>query len=120
MYGLLEFNWKTKSNPYPIRREEDLLNCLAIAEYMSTLDFSNGYWQVSVATNTVEKTAYITEFGKYAFTFMPPGFVGALAIFQQLMNTQLADLSFFVAAYMEDLIISAVHGLVVSLILTRF
>ena len=53
-------------------------------------------------------------------SLMPPGFVGALAIFQQLMNIQLADLSFFVAANMEDLIISAVHDLMKSLILTKF
>ena len=63
---------------------------------------------------------FIAEFGKYKFTVLLFGSVGVPAIFQLLiMNTLHADVSFLVAAYIDDPFL-AVHGLIISLILTRF
>ena len=60
-------NKKVESLPNTKGGEFAKLSCYC--RIMATLDLSNGYWQVSVATSSVEKTAYITEFGKYAFTY---------------------------------------------------
>ena len=52
-----------------------------------------------------EKTAFTTPFGKYQFSVMPFGLVGAPATFQRLMNSLVGDLSSHVGDYIDDLVI---------------
>ena len=98
-------NKVTAQDPYPMPRIDDLLDGLGNAHFISTLDLSKGYWQVPVAEDSCQKTAFVTPLGKYQFKVMPFGLVGAPAVFQRMMNTLLADIISFSGAYIDDVVI---------------
>ncbi len=66
-------NRLTTVDPFPMPRIDDMLDGLASAEFISTLDLTKGYWQVPVAPESQAKTAFVTQFGKYQFNVMPFG-----------------------------------------------
>lgn len=78
---------------------------LGKAEYFSTLNLMKGYWQVPVATEDREKTAFLTPFRLYQFTMMTFGLQGTPATFQHLMDQVIHGLEEYTAAYLDDLII---------------
>ncbi len=92
-------------DPFPMPRIEDLIDGLSSARFITTLDLTKGYWQISVAKDSQEKTAFVTEYGKYEFCMMPFGLMGAPAVFQRLMGAMFGDINQFVAAYLDDIVI---------------
>ena len=80
------------------------------ASVMSTLDLAKGYHQVPVASDSVEKTALLTPYRKYAYMRMPFQLKNAPAIFQQLMDEGLEPCREFSAPYLDDVVISLIHG----------
>ena len=58
------------------------MDALHGACWFSTLDLASGYWQVGVAPEDREKTAFSTSFGLYQFCVMPFG----PSTFQRLME----------------------------------
>ncbi|KAJ1170433.1 hypothetical protein NDU88_002310, partial [Pleurodeles waltl] len=75
------------------------------AKYMSTLDLTKGYWQIPLAPEDKEKTAFATQSGLYHFTVLPFGLHGAPATFQRLMDRLLNPFQTFTAAYLDDVVI---------------
>lgn len=55
----------TKKDAFPLPRIEDSLTSLTRAAWYSTLDLASGYWQVQVAEEDQEKTAFTTPFGLF-------------------------------------------------------
>ena len=103
-------NAVTKADTYPLPRIDDLLDQLGQCKYFSTLDLASGYWQIKVATESQEKTAFVTPQGLYEFLVMPFGLTNAPAVFQRLMQRVLAGLNpeagpDFVAVYIDDVLI---------------
>ena len=80
----------SKMDVYPLPRVDDQLDLLSHSRYFTTLDLATGYWQVSMAPESQEKTAFITHSGLYEFTIMPFGLCNVPATFQRLMETVLA------------------------------
>lgn len=101
-------NRLTVPDPYPMPRSEELIEELARARYITTLDLAKGYWQVPVAEASQEKTAFVTSFGKYQFRRMPFGLTGAPATFQRMMDTLLEDLPQTVV-YIDDVAVHSVE-----------
>ena len=60
------------------RRIEDCLDALSAARWFCTLDLASGYWQVEMAEEDKEKTAFSTGSGLYPFNAMPFGLCNAL------------------------------------------
>ena len=103
-------NAVTKSDTYPLPRIDDLLDQLGRCKYFSTLDLASGYWQIRVAADSREKTAFVTPQGLYEFLVMPFGLTNAPAVFQRLMQKVLAGLNpeagpDFVAVYIDNVLI---------------
>ncbi|KAK7939750.1 hypothetical protein WMY93_003076 [Mugilogobius chulae] len=86
-------------------RIDELLERVGSAAYITTLDLSRGYWQLALAPEARELTAFKTPFGLFQFRVMPFGLQGAPATFQRLMDHVLRDVSQFSAAYLDDVVI---------------
>ena len=99
-------NRVTQSLPHPLPRVDDALDSLAGAKFFSTLDMASGYWQVDLADEDKEKTAFTTGKGLHQFRAMPYGLKNAGATFQRLMELILAGMeSRNCLVYIDDIII---------------
>ena len=66
----------------------------------------SGYWQVEVAEQDREKTAFTTQQGLFEFRVMPFGLCNAPATFQRLMDLVLAGIQWSKClVYLDDIII---------------
>ena len=100
-----KINVITIGDPYPLPHIEELINGIDAAKFITTLDLTKGHYQVPVAPEHKEKTAFITTYGKYQFTTMPFGLVSAPPTFQRLMDEVLHGLHEFLEAYPDDILI---------------
>ena len=97
-------NKVSKFDAYPMPRTE-IFESVGPAKVISTLDLAKGYWQIPMAPESREKTAFTTPFGLYEFEVMPFGLHNAPATFQRTMNHVLQDCQEFSCAYIDDVII---------------
>lgn len=99
-------NAVTRKNGYPLPRIQESLDLIGSAQVLSKLDLTQGYYQIRVAADAVEKTAFNTREGKFEFLAMPFGLANAPATFQTLMNRILQPfLGKFVIVYLDDIVI---------------
>ena len=103
-----KLNAITVGDPYPFPRNDKLINGIGASKYITTLDLTKGYYQVLVAPEHKEKTAFITPYGKYEFLTMPFGLVSAPSTFQRLMDQMLHGLHEFTVAYLDDILVHSV------------
>ena len=62
--------------------------------HFSTMDFNSRFWQVKMAPESQQYTAFtMGNLGFYEFTFMPFGLCNAPATFQSLMQIMLGELN---------------------------
>lgn len=70
----------------PIPRIDVLLAQIGPKKVFSKFDFTKGYWQVPMAANSREKTAFSCRSGLYQFKYMPFGLKTAPAVYARLMR----------------------------------
>lgn len=92
---------------YPMPRVDELIESLGNARFITTLDLTKGYWQVPVAADSKEKTAFATPGGLWQYRRMPFGLCGARATFQRLMDQVLKSHKEYAAAYLDDVVIQS-------------
>ncbi|KAK3729189.1 hypothetical protein QZH41_008863 [Actinostola sp. cb2023] len=104
-----KLNEATIKDSYPLPVADSSFDALSGSQWFSMLDLSSGYWQVAMATEDRENTAFTTgSGGLYQFTVMPFGLVNAPATFERLMDRVLAGLPWDVClAYLDDIIVHA-------------
>ena len=96
----------TRKDGHPIPRISEALDALGGAKIFSTLDLRSGYWQLQVAEDSKEKTAFITHNGLYEFNRLPFGLCNSAATFQRAMTHILRGLEWDIClVYIDDLII---------------
>jgi len=96
----------TRKGAYPIPRVDDTLDTLVSSLWFLTLDLKSGYWQVKVAEEHQEKTAFCTQQGWFKFNVMPFGLCNAPATFQCLLNSVLPGLQWTrCLVYIDSIII---------------
>jgi hypothetical protein len=98
-------NKLTKKDVYPLPRIDDIFDAIREGKYFSTLDLASGYWQVEVAEEDKEKTAFvIPKGGLYEFNVMPFGLSNAPGTFQRLMDTTMEGLIWnILVVYLDDI-----------------
>ena len=97
----------TRKDAYPLPRIEDNLDALQGSKYFSTLDLLTGFWQVEVAPQDRDKTAFtVGGDGQYRFLTMPFGLCNAPGTFQRLMEQVLQGLQWEIAVlYIDDVVV---------------
>ena len=85
-------NAVTRKDAYPIPRVDDTLDTLSGSTWFSTIDLKSGYWQVEMAPEDKEKTAFCTQEGLFEFNVMLFGLCDTPATFQHLMDCVLVGL----------------------------
>lgn len=101
-----KLNAITIKDKYSMPLIEEQIDKLGGNRYFTGLDLASGYYQVPVAADSIEKTAFITPEGHYEFLRMPFGLTNAPAVFQQLMDRVLNTLKNSIAfPYLDDVII---------------
>ena len=78
-------NSASLTDAYPMPRIDDMINQLGKAKFITTLDFTQDYWQVPMANDDLHKTALL---GLYQFTKM--SFRLQAATFQRMINSRSA------------------------------
>ena len=100
-----KLNAITQTDPYCMPLVEELIARVGEAKYLSKMDLSKGFYQVPLAVEDREKTAFITTGGKFEFTRMPFGLRNQPTTFQQLVDGVLGGPEVFAAPYIDDIII---------------
>ena len=100
-------NARTKKDSYPLPRIQEALESMAGAAHFSTMDFKSGFWQVRMAPESQQYTAFMVgNLGFYEFTRMPFGLCNAPAMFQHLMQNTLGELNLtYCIIYLDDVIV---------------
>ena len=102
-------NRKTKSDWYFMPILEELFDAIIFSRVFSTLDFSSGYYQLSLLAENRVKIAFwgVDHDGNdqlYHWKFLPFGLKNAPTEFQRVMDQVLSGLS-FTWCYIDDVII---------------
>jgi hypothetical protein len=84
-------NAVTRRPIFPIPDAQQICDTLHGNEYFSTIDLSQGYYQIPVAEADREKTAFSTRTGHFEFLRMPFGLCSAPASFQRMMHKVLSS-----------------------------
>ena len=99
-------NAKTKVDPFPLAKVDQIFQNLNGSSIFSTLDLNSGYFQMNLKDSDCEKTAFSTDFGRYEFLRTPFGLRNAPNIFSRLMNIAMSEiLGSECLLYMDDIII---------------
>lgn len=88
-----------------LMQQVEMFKSMGTASIISTFDLSKGYWQIPMAADSREKTAFATPFGLYEFEVMPFGLHNAPATFQRTTNYVLCKCQKFAQAYLNDIVV---------------
>jgi len=100
-------NAKTRKDAYPLPRIEEALDALNGAKYFCSLDLAHGFYQLPVAEEDIEKTAFrIGTGGLYEYLRMPFGLTGSPGTFMRLMDKIFGDQNFqTILTYLDDILV---------------
>lgn len=94
-------NQITSQDVYPLPNIEHLVQRVAKARFITTMDLTKGYYQLPLRAEDQYKTAFVMTIGKWQFTRMPFGIMNAPAWFQRQMDHILRQLNRS-DAYIDD------------------
>jgi hypothetical protein len=101
-----DLNANIEQDEYPIPLTRTVMNDLAGATWITSMDVRSGFSNLRVAPGSEQHTAFKTFYGLYEYTVMPMGLSTAPAIFQRFINSVLNPyLGIFCHAYLDDVVI---------------
>lgn len=101
-----QLNDVTINDAYPLPRVDECLDSLSNSKWFSSMDLNSGFWQIAMAPEDKEKTAFNTSLGLYQFTVMPFGLANSPSTFERLMENILRGLQRQEClVYMDDIIV---------------
>ena len=96
-------NAVTRKNAYPLPNMRAALQSACGQQWYSVLDLKDGFYQLRLAKDSIEKTAFSTPRGHFEFLVLPFGLTNAPATFQQLMDRTLEPCANFATCYLDDI-----------------
>lgn len=101
-----KLNEVTIKDAYPLPRVDDCLDSLANSKWFSSMDLNSGFWQVGMAEDHKEKTAFSTSLGLFHFKVMPFGLCNSPSTLSRLLEDVLRGLQWEECLlYMDDIIV---------------
>jgi hypothetical protein len=88
-----KLNEKTVGNAYPLPDITEILDQLGQAKYLSCLDFAMVYHKIEMDPSDIDKTAFSTKEGQWAYKTTTFGLKTVPATFQKMMNNVLSGLT---------------------------
>ena len=99
-------NKQTVKDRYSLPWIDLLLHRLGEPNVFSKLDLAQGYHQIAMANDSIEKTAFCTNLGQREYLVMPFGLCNAPSTFQRLMNIVFQrEINSFILVYLDDILI---------------
>ena len=100
-------NHRTKKDAFPLPRMQETMESMVGARLFSTMDLKSGFWQVKMAKESQQYTAFtVGSMGVYEFLRMPYGLCNHPATFQRLMQNCLGELNLtYALIYLDDVIV---------------
>ena len=96
----------TYKDSYPLPHIDNCLNALIGASWFTVLDLRSGYYNIPIAEQDRDKSAFVTLRGRYRYTLMAFGITCAPSVFRRLMDCVLAGLLYVTClVYLDDIII---------------
>ena len=97
-------NAQMKKDSYPLPHIQEALESMAGLAHFSSMDFKSGFWQIKMALESQQYTAFMVgNLGFYEFTRMPFGLCNAPVTFQCLMQNTVGELNFtYCMIYLDD------------------
>lgn len=99
-------NLHTIPDRYPMRNVADFAVELRGSVIFSKIDLKSAYWQISMAAESIPKTAISTPFGLFEFIKMPFGLRNASQTFQRFADNIFRELP-FVFNYIDDVLVAS-------------
>ncbi|KAL7723898.1 hypothetical protein ACLKA6_013940 [Drosophila palustris] len=102
-----QLNAHSIPDAYPVPRINHILERLRHARFISTLDLKHGYWQIPMAADSRECTAFtVPGRGLYQWRVMPFGLHSACATFQRALDTVIGpEMEPHAFAYLDDIVV---------------
>ena len=99
-------NAVTIKNRYPLPHIEELLDCLHGAKWFTKIDLQSGYYQVCMALQDIDKTAFRCRYGHFYWLVMPFGLTNTPPTFMAMMHEYFSKyLDNFVIIFLDDILI---------------
>ena len=100
-------NDRTKKDAHPMPRMPEIMESMVGAKIFSCMDLKSGFWQVKMAEESRQYTAFtVGSLGVYEFLRMPFGLCNAPATFQRLMQNCLGKLNLtYALVYLDDVVV---------------
>jgi len=96
----------TYKDSYPLPLIDNCLNALSGSSWFSTLDIRSGYYNIPIAVDDRDNSAFFTRSGCFRSTVIPFGLTCAHSVFQWLMDFVLSGLHYMTClVYIDDIII---------------
>ena len=100
-----QVNKQTIKSCWPIPSIEEIFDTLEGSEYFTTIDMSRGFYQLPMAEESQDYTAFSTPFGSFKWLRMPMGLTCSPNTFQSLMEQVLVGLTWKTTVpYLDDCI----------------
>jgi hypothetical protein len=100
--GLNSRVWK---DPYPMPRQEDILQAIKGCHWISTLDLTAAFMQRTLHPDSRHLVTVVTHRGLEYFKVVPFGFTNSPAHMQRFMDGRLRNLRTNVRCYIDDIVI---------------
>ena len=98
-------NDNTIDDGYNIPNKQEWINRIQGSKYFSKFDLKAGFWQVKMAEESIEWTAFTCPQGHFEWLVMPLGLKNAPALFQRKMQNIFNENQEFILVYIDDLLI---------------